>query len=152
MYNKIKKISFFLCSSLFLVALVIQFQKKLTSFPQCNTQLKVIYDQNEELDVIFHAYLFSNSEGLLTYRGYIKKNNLNYAVNLDVPFIISDRSPKIITLKEPIKKFNDSTPENSFFYKMVYGGYNYYLTLYKTPSGDIIFNGRGGIAFVCSHQ
>lgn len=117
----------------------------------CSSELTLSYPDGNKIYASFNGYIFSNGEGLSTYRGTVVGEKKEYILNSDMPFKIHGKKINVITYDSTIKKNNDTVPDNIIFREMLSKDAIYYLSFYNSPEGDIIVKDRGAITYICSH-
>ncbi|EPM1538089.1 hypothetical protein [Serratia ureilytica] len=136
----------------FITVISLSYKKRLIL--SCSTELTIKRSTGGLLHANASYFMYNNGTGFVTYKGVIKENGVNYIINRDTPFIISDKdNDGIATLEYQgvVKKKNDSLPENQVWNTLYGPGEKYYFSFYKTKSDDYTIQEVGRTGYYCSN-
>lgn len=139
-------------SILICTAIIIDALKNKVVF-SCETELNILTSENDSAHVIATGVIYNNNSGILSYKGLIENQEKKYIINRVLPFRFSQRTDSnvmLIKYSGPIKKKDDTTPKDSAWNTLYNKGEEYYISLYRTESGEYIIKERGTPSFICS--
>jgi len=116
----------------------------------CSSKLSLTYPNGDKVLSNFRTFIYNDNTGLSTFRGSVINDKEIYIINRDIPFDIGDGDVKTVIYHKPFKKNNDTVPDAVIWNKMFKSGTRYYISVFKTPAGEILVEERGSLTYLCA--